>query len=368
MKKLLPLVLAIVMALTAYGESDDVSGFTIYPHIGWTDGSDIDNDNHFGIGLGYRFNSPWGVEVVYQNSDAEVDGAPGGDADYDTWRLDGLYHVDSGQSWKPFLSFGVGRSEYDYDNLSDDRETQLNVGLGINFPMNDNTSWRADAKLYHGTDDNELNSTVSVGLYHVIGSKPVQVAEAPADGDADRDGVPDSQDQCPGTPMGVEVDAIGCPLDEDGDGVPNHADNCPNTTNRKARIDARGCYVMLDKKVSIELNVEFDFDSSDSRPEHKPEVKRVADFMEEYPKTKVVMEGHTDSSGPAEYNQGLSERCAKTVADMLTSDFGISERRVSSKGYGESQPIDTNDTKEGRQNNRRVTAQIEAHEEVVEEK
>ena len=138
MKKFLPLLLAIAMPLTAYGDSDDVSGITIYPHIGWTDGSDIDNDNHFGIGVGYRFNSPWGIEVVYQNSDAEVDGAPGGDADYDTWRLDGLYHVDSGQSWKPFLSFGVGRSEYDYDNLSDDSETQLNVGLGINFPMNDN--------------------------------------------------------------------------------------------------------------------------------------------------------------------------------------------------------------------------------------
>ena len=183
-------------------------------------------------------------------------------------------------------------------------------------------------------------------------AKPMEMT----DGDADKDGVLDSMDQCPGTPAGVEVDSKGCPLDDDADGVPNHQDDCLNTTNRRARIDSSGCYIKLDRRVDFTLNVEFDFDSSKRREEHTDEVGKVADFMEEYPHSKVVMEGHTDGRGDEEYNQSLSERRAKTIADMLADKFGIAERCISSRGHGESQPIDTNDTAAGRQNNRRVVA------------
>ena len=124
----------------------------------------------------------------------------------------------------------------------------------------------------------------------------------------------------------------------------------------------------LERKVSVTLNVEFDFDSSKSRPEHKAEVRKVADFMKSFPSTSVVMEGHTDSKGAEAYNQRLSERRAKTIADMLVTDFGIDGSRVDSRGYGESRPVASNDTDEGRQHNRRVVAHIEEQEEEIEMK
>ncbi|WP_306582503.1 OmpA family protein, partial [Dokdonella sp.] len=78
-----------------------------------------------------------------------------------------------------------------------------------------------------------------------------------------------------------------------------------------------------------------------------------------YPQIKVELDGHTDSIGTEEYNQGLSERRAQIVADYLTS-HGIGADRITAvKGFGETQPIDTNATKEGRARNRRTELKVE---------
>lgn len=86
---------------------------------------------------------------------------------------------------------------------------------------------------------------------------------------------------------------------------------------------------------------------------------KVADFLKEYPEATAVIEGHTDNIGTAKYNQGLSERRAKAVMKNLVDEFGIAAKRLSYKGYGETKPIADNATKEGRQRNRRVVANID---------
>ena len=98
---------------------------------------------------------------------------------------------------------------------------------------------------------------------------------------------------------------------------------------------------------------------------HAAQVERVADFMVQFPDSKVVMEGHTDSMGDETYNQGLSERRAKTIADMLIEKFGVKSSRVSSRGFGESRPVATNDTKAGRQQNRRVVGVVEGQKQEI---
>ena len=101
-------------------------------------------------------------------------------------------------------------------------------------------------------------------------------------------------------------------------------------------------------------NIEFDFDKSDVQgSEAARRLDQVADFMKRHPDVKVLISGHTDSKGTDEYNQALSERRAKTAADYLVGK-GIERSRMTTKGYGESRPIDTNETDEGRQHNRRV--------------
>ena len=84
--------------------------------------------------------------------------------------------------------------------------------------------------------------------------------------------------------------------------------------------------------------------------------------MTSYPLTKVTIEGHSDSSGEAKYNQFLSERRATSIAKVLVDDYGIDSSRVDAIGYGEEKPIADNATAEGRKQNRRVEAVIEATE------
>ncbi|SLJ84795.1 OmpA family protein [Psychrobacter sp. DAB_AL43B] len=116
---------------------------------------------------------------------------------------------------------------------------------------------------------------------------------------------------------------------------------------------------VLKEKVSIELEVLFDNDKSNIKPEYYKEVEEVATFMSKYSNTNAVIEGHTDSNASDSYNQKLSQRRADAVKDMMTSRFGISPDRLTAVGYGESRPRATNATAEGRQLNRRVVAVIE---------
>jgi outer membrane protein OmpA-like peptidoglycan-associated protein len=104
-------------------------------------------------------------------------------------------------------------------------------------------------------------------------------------------------------------------------------------------------------------NIFFDFDKATLRPESKTELERVYTILTENPRMKARIAGHTDNIGSEEYNQRLSEARAKAVYEYLISR-GISADRLSYIGYGESRPIDTNETSEGRQNNRRVELEI----------
>lgn len=115
-----------------------------------------------------------------------------------------------------------------------------------------------------------------------------------------------------------------------------------------------------EEKVSMVLNVLFDTDKAVVKDQYYPDVEKLANFMKTYPNTTVTIEGHTDSTASNEYNKKLSEARAKSVRQFLIDKYGIDGSRISTIGYGEEYPVDTNDTPEGRQKNRRVEAVIEA--------
>lgn len=112
---------------------------------------------------------------------------------------------------------------------------------------------------------------------------------------------------------------------------------------------------------SIELKVLFDNDKSLVKPNYYPEVKRVADFMARHPEVSATIEGHTDSNASDAYNVALSQRRVDTVKKLLIEKYGIQANRLNSVGYGESRPVATNATAEGRQQNRRVIAVFQAN-------
>jgi outer membrane protein OmpA-like peptidoglycan-associated protein len=98
----------------------------------------------------------------------------------------------------------------------------------------------------------------------------------------------------------------------------------------------------------------FDFDKDVIKPESKPQLDEIADLLNAKPDLKLKIVGHTDDKGTPEYNLDLSQRRAANVVVALTSEYGIEADRLSSKGAGMTEPIDTNDTDEGRAMNRRV--------------
>ena len=337
--------------------------------------------------------------------------------------IEGLYHFMPESRLVPFIAIGFGGIYYgkgfNYINSSygDDFEASqytVDYGAGLKFFLTDDIALRADVR-----DVIPLNSTkgnpdyfhnnllVTLGINFAFGGEkkiveakveepkveepPAPVAPAaPAEVvvDSDKDGIPDNLDKCPNTPAGVSVDKDGCPLDSDKDGVPDYLDKCPNTpagvavdkdgcppdsdkdgvpdyldkcpdTPAGAIVDENGC---VHEKVSMTLNVEFDTAKAVIKKKYHNELKKVADFIKAFPGTNAVIEGHTDNvdrfNNP-ENNIRLSQARADSVRQYLIDNFGIDASRITAVGYGPDKPIASNDTKEGRQKNRRVHAVIE---------
>ncbi len=114
----------------------------------------------------------------------------------------------------------------------------------------------------------------------------------------------------------------------------------------------------IEAESTISLNnIFFDFDKSVLKPESFPELNRIVKLMNERPSMIVEVTGHTDATGPASYNMGLSERRAKAVTSYLVGQ-GITADRINTQYFGETKPIDSNATREGRSKNRRVEFKI----------
>jgi OOP family OmpA-OmpF porin len=165
------------------------------------------------------------------------------------------------------------------------------------------------------------------------------------DFDSDRDGIPDSLDKCPGTPIGVEVDEYGCPnTDSDSDGVLDDIDECPDTPVG-AIVDDRGCWVVK--------GVQFDYKKWDVKPQFNSNLDNIENILKKNPGLKVRIEGHTDDIGSMKYNIDLSGKRAQAIKDYLV-DKGIDSSRITTTGLGYTQSIADNDTPEGRALNRRA--------------
>ena len=254
-------------------------------------------------------------------------------------------------AFKPYMLVGAGQSKIEIedsngDKVSGTKDTIGNLGLGAMYRINDALSLRGEARAIHNFDNNWWEGMALAGLEVVLGGHlkptvavppvvepdvyvpPVVVVEE--DVDSDGDGVVDSLDACPGTPMNVVVDERGCPIPVD-----------------------------ITDELKMELRVFFDNDKSNIKAQYQPEIAKVAEKMREYPNSTARIEGHASKTGPsARYNQRLSEARAVAVKSMLTNEFGIAPNRLSTVGYGYDRPIADNDTEEGRAMNRRVYAII----------
>lgn len=116
-------------------------------------------------------------------------------------------------------------------------------------------------------------------------------------------------------------------------------------------------------KITFDSGILFDFDSYSLRHASKENIDELSTILEDYPNTRVMFAGHTDSKGAKEYNQGLSENRAKSVA-RYASQHGVDSNRMIITGFGEEDPVSDNSTEAGRQKNRRVEIAVYADEDL----
>ena len=334
------LAVALAMTMSAPALAGKAGEFTIGADAEyfWPDRVDTGVEKGPGgrLSFGYRFTDEWGIRASYAQHNLETDTGIVGfneDVDVDSYRLEAQYFFNTTNDIQPYLSFG-GQQIDKIDvhgggpntSVDDDVDPELTLGAGVRYYFNKNFSLNAGGNI---SNDFGSMTDVSFGVglaVHWGGTEDMPPPAACTDADAD--GVCDNVDQCPGTPAGVQVDATGCPA-------------------------------TMKENVSIELKVLFDYDKSVVKDEYSSELQKVADFMKEHPDTKATIEGHTDSRGSDEYNQGLSERRANAVKDKLVSGYGVDASRLDAVGYGEARPVADNSTDEGRAENRRVVSTIE---------
>lgn len=408
MKKLLTrlVVLALLLCCASPAFAGVRSGaFTLSPMLGYLifdDDQGLDDSFLGGAAAAYSLTKNVDAELFLGMASPDTNG--GGDADTTLLRLDGLYHFMTDQKLVPYLALGVGQAWIDLPGNGDLDSFLVNWGGGVKYFLSDDWALRADARHMITTEGNNGMLALTAGVSYLLGGAAAPVPPLDSDGDgvidstdqcpntpageavnssgcpldSDADGVIDSKDQCPGTPAGVKVDARGCPLDSDADGVADYLDKCPGTP-AGIKVDAKGCPVDSDADgvtddldqcpgtpagelvnevgcpLKFTLQIKFDSNKADIKPDFKADLDKAAAFVQQHDKVPyILLAGHTDSQGAADYNQQLSQRRAEAVRQYLIDNYGIDGKRLVARGYGEQQPIASNDTAEGRYQNRRV--------------
>lgn len=285
------------------------------------------------------------------------------DVDYDNSNVDTsitrvftnfVKEYSLGEKSSLYALVGAGVEVFGSELFNNEDGLFANYGVGYKYKLDNDMAIKADVRHLVEFDNGDNNLIYTVGLAIPFGKKaapaPVVPVEEPKPLDSDNDGVIDAMDKCPTTKPGVKVDANGCELDSDNDGVVDSLDKCPNSMSG-AVVDQNGCAVVVD------LEINFDVNSSIIQDQYQARIKEFAEYLNSNPKLKATIEGHTDSVGSAKYNQWLSERRANSAAKALES-YNVDASKLKAVGLGESQPISTNKTKEGRAENRRIQAVI----------
>ena len=173
--------------------------------------------------------------------------------------------------------------------------------------------------------------------------------------DSDGDGIEDGKDACPDAAGPRKFN--GCP-DSDGDGIADPDDKCPNEAGPS---DNAGCpnptAEAIEKLNELGAVVQFEFNKSNLRDDAIELLLSVYEIMAKYGNTNFLIEGHTDSSGPKAFNKKLSLERAENVKSHLVSK-GVEGDRLSTAGFGEDNPKESNNTRKGRIANRRVEFKV----------
>jgi outer membrane protein OmpA-like peptidoglycan-associated protein len=296
------------------------------------------SSNGFKVYAGYDWNEKFSIEAYFADL-GEAELSPNGTIEYRDGGLSGLYYFynnrgDSARRDRTNLSLfakaGLGymknSGDVNYDRIHD---AHVLLGAGLEYGFSNGIAVRAEAEFFD--EDSQL---VSISVLKRFGkaSKVAAPMIAPV--------------QEPAVVAAVEKDS-------DGDGILDKSDECPNS-KADARVDTRGCEIA---DIIVLEGVRFEINSAQLKDVSQSVLDDAAATLKRNPQVVTEVAGHTDSSGSSAFNQQLSENRANAVRSYLASK-GAPIENLTAKGYGESQPIADNTTREGRSKNRRVELRI----------
>lgn len=225
---------------------------------------------------------------------------------------------------------GLGYEKYSKERYKNEDDGFGNYGIGLKYKLTDNVSLKTDIRhLITFDGNNHLLYTLGLGI--AFGEKAKRSSPIKE-------------------PVIIKDPIKKVPLDDDMDGVYNKNDNCPKT-EKGTIVDEKGC------AVTFNLQINFDTNSAEIKDNYNSKINEFAALLKKYPSLKAKINAHTDSDGSTVYNEKLSQRRANSTLKSLTN-LNIDASRLEAQGFGESQPIASNKTKEGKSKNRRVEALI----------
>lgn len=332
-------LLGLTMTANAQNRAE---AWNLTPYVGgyrFDDKQELEYAPVFGLRGGYNFTENWGAELFgsYVLTESKRNSGPDVNIERDVFRFGGnvLYHFQPTKKLVPFLALGVGRYNISIPDLDRPKtnKTLLEYGSGFKYFIAEDFALRADIRHVIGFSPTVHNLEYNFGVtWEIGGVRPPVVAI--------KEVVPQVCETCAPPPPRV---------DSDGDGVEDALDKCPNTP-KGFRVDATGCII---EQTIVLRAVNFVYDGSELTGPAKQTLDEVAAALAAQPLLNLEVGGHTDSTGSTQYNQKLSQRRADSVKTYLVGK-GIATGRVTAKGYGESTPISSNDSPEGRADNRRV--------------
>ena len=302
----------------------------------------LDNSLLPGGQIGWRFDPHWSIQGWYEKSNSVDYKYTSGSTDVEDWYGSLRYHFNNHSllGFEPYMGLNVGRQK-----VTDHKETMTGVELGLQRELARYLLVDFGTRQAYGNDRHFWEGQVYLGLNLMFGVGGRKSG---------------SSEETATTQPAAAVTA-----DSDGDGVPDSKDACPDTP-ANAVVDDRGCQVYKTSHSQTVNTVNFQFDKADIQPRYQDQVKDSAAAAKGDRNSTIRVDGYTDSTGPADYNQGLSERRANSVKRDLINNYQVDGSKITTEGHGESDPAASNDTAAGRAKNRRATITVDSEKKVPE--
>lgn len=304
----------------------------------------LDDKNYFngGISLGKNLDDSFinQIEVAYLRSDNLKYNNLSGKTNVNRIFLNAVKNFPLNEKFSAYALAGLGYQNVTHEAFKHEDSAVLNYGLGLRYDIPYyGISVKSDIRHLIATQNNENDLMYTLGLAMPLGKKYSNDIKVT---------VPIVEEEKKEI-VATKVDKpLVLPEDDDQDGVINKLDKCPNTS-KGVKVNTDGCVE------TINLNINFDNNSTEIKKIYNEKLASFAKIMQNNKNLTTVIEAHTDSKGSDSYNQTLSDRRAISVVNALKK-HNIDSTRLKAIGYGETQPIATNENEQGKSINRRVTA------------